>query len=139
MRKSNTLYGALAIMAALLVLGGVVLFYVAYRGVQMLKREAARASTVVVGDAAAVAGKSDYLGTWTGGGVTLDIQPSGHADYSRKEAHESEELHGAVSFDGSDIVIDVLVTKKHLHVDKPPRFDGTRWVMTVDGVDLERP
>ena len=126
-------------MAAFLVLGGIVLFYVAYRGVQMLKHEAAHAAAVMTGDAATLAGKSDYIGSWSGGGMTLDIQPSGHADYERKEPNQSEALHGAISFDGGDVVIDVLVTKKRLHIDKPPHLVGTRWSMTLDGVELERP
>lgn len=136
--KSNVLYAALAVMAAFLVLGGVVLFWVAYRGVQMLKSEASHAATVIGGDAAALVGKSDYVGHWSGGGITLDVLSSGHVDYERKEPNESEALHGAVSFDGGDMVIDVLVTKKRLHVDKPPHPTATGWAMTLDGVELER-
>jgi hypothetical protein len=137
--KSTALYAVLAVMAAFLVLGGVVLFYIAYRGVQMLKTEASHAATVIGGDAASLAGKGDYVGNWSGGGIKLDILSSGHADYERKEAHESEALHGSVSFDGGDMVIDVLVTKKRLHVDKPPHRTATGWAMTLDGVELERP
>ena len=137
--KSNALYAVLAVVAAFLVLGGIALFYVAWRGLQMLRSEAAHAATVMVGDAAALAGKGDYVGSWSGGGVTLDVQPSGHVDYERKEAHESEALHGSLSFDGPDMVIDVLVTKKKLRVDKPPHKTGAGWSMTVDGVELSRP
>ncbi|HSQ63892.1 MAG TPA: hypothetical protein VLM85_11790 [Polyangiaceae bacterium] len=137
--KSNALYAALAVIAALLVLGGLALFYVAWRGVQMLKSEAAHVATVMTGDAAALAGKSDYVGSWSGGGITLDVEPSGHVDYERKEAHQSEDLHGSLSFDGPDMVIDVLVTKKKLHVDKPPHKTSTGWSMTLDGVELSRP
>ncbi len=137
--KSNALYAVLAVVAAFLVLGGIALFYVAWRGVQMLKSEAGHAATVMMGDAAALAGRSDYVGSWSGGGMTLDVQPSGHVDYERKETHESEALHGSLSFDGPDMVIDVLVTKKKLHVDKPPHKTATGWSMTVDGVELSRP
>ena len=137
-KKSNTLYTVLAVMAALLVLGGVALFWVAYRGVQMLQKEAAHAATVIGGDAAAMVGHADWVGTWEGGGKTLDIGPTGTAKYTEKTPGSSEELNGSVSFDGGDMIIDVLVMKKKLHIDRPPHLDGATWKATLDGVEVER-
>ena len=137
-KKSNTLYTVLAVMAALLVLGGVALFWIAYRGVQMLQKEAAHAGTVMMGDAASLVGHADWVGTWEGGGKTLDVGPNGTAKYKEKTPSSSEELNGSVSFDGGDMIIDVLVMKKKLHIDKAPHLDGTTWKATVDGVELER-
>ena len=137
-KKSNTLYTVLAVMAALLVLGGVVLFWVAYRGIQMLQKEAAHAGAVMIGDASTLVGHTDWVGTWEGGGKTLSIGPTGTAKYQEKTKGSSEELNGAVSFDGADMVIDVLVMKKHMHIDKPPHLDGATWKATLDGVEVER-
>ncbi|HEX4512729.1 MAG TPA: hypothetical protein VGH87_12645 [Polyangiaceae bacterium] len=137
-KKSNALYTVLAVTAALLVLGGVGLFWIAFRGIQMLQHEAAHASTVMMGDASSLAGKADWIGTWEGGGKTLRIDPSGTAQYEEKSANSSEKLDGSVSFDGADMVIDVLVMKKRMHVDKPPHLDGTTWKATLDGVEVER-
>ena len=137
-RKSNALSAVLAVMAALLVLCGVVLFWVAWRGVQILRRQADHVTTVMTGDASVLAGKTEYVGTWTSKHETLTIGPNGHADWSHAEPGSSEEMHGSLSFDGSDLVIDILVTKKHMHIDRPPHLDGTVWKMTLDGEELER-
>jgi len=137
-KKSNALYTVLAVMAALLVVGGLGLFWIAYRGIQMLQKEAAHAATVIGGDASAMIGHGDWVGTWEGGGKTLNIGPTGTCEYEEKSAHGSEKLNGSVGFDGSDMVIDVLVMKKRMHVDKPPHLAGTTWKATLDGVELER-
>jgi hypothetical protein len=136
--KKSTFGTVLAVMAALLVIGSAVLFWVAWKGVQLLRREAAHAGTVMLGDAGALAGKSDYVGTWEGGDVKMTIEPTGHVDWAMKSAHESEELHGSVGFDGGNLVVDAFVIKKKFHIDKPPHVDGTRTVMTLDGTELER-
>jgi hypothetical protein len=137
-KKSNTLYTVLAVMAALLVVGGIALFWIAYRGIQMLQKEAAHAATVIGGDAASLAGNTDWIGTWTGGGKTLTIGPTGTCEYEEKSPGSSEKYNGSVSFDGADMVIDVLVMKKRMHVDKPPHLVGTTWKATLDGVEVER-
>ena len=137
-KKSKTLFTVLAVMAVLLVLGGVALFWIAYRGVQMLQKEAAHAGTVMMGDAASLAGHADWVGTWEGGGKTLDIGPNGTAKYNEKTPGSSEELNGSVSFDGGDMIIDVLVMKKKMHIDKPPHLAGGTWKATLDGVEIER-
>ncbi len=136
--KKSTLTTVLAVIAALLVIGSALLFWIAWKGVQMLRREAAHVGTVMLGDAGALVGKSEYVGTWEGGGVKMTIEPTGHVDYAMKSAHESEELHGSLGFEAGDLVIDVLVMKKHFHIDKAPHVDGSRTVMTLDGTELER-
>jgi len=139
---NNTLSAVLALAAALLVLSGVGFFWVAWKGIQILKQEAAHAAahaaTVAFGDASVLVGKSDYIGSWEGGTIKMTIDSSGHVDYARKDPGSSEELNGALSFDGADLVIDVLVMQKHLHIDTPPHLDGSRWLMELDGVELER-
>jgi len=137
-KKSNGLYTALAVIAALLVLGGLGLFWIAYRGVQMLQKEAAHAATVIGGDASAMVGHGDWVGTWEGGGKTLYIGPTGIAEYEEKSPNSSEKFNGSVSFDGGDMIIDVLVTKKKMHIDKPPHHVGGTWMATLDGVELAR-
>ena len=139
MAKSKSSLGAvLAVMAALLVVSGLGLFWVAWRGVQMLKKEASHAESVMLGDAASLAGHSDWIGTWEGGGSKLEIDAVGHAVFERTTPNSNEKLNGVVAFDGSDVVIDAFVMKKHLRIDKAPHLDGSRMVMTLDGVELER-
>jgi hypothetical protein len=137
-KSGGALATVLAIIAVFLVLGGLGLFWVAFRGVQMLKREASHAATVMTGDASVLVGKTDYVGTWTGGHETLTIDANGHVDWSKKEPGSSEEMHGSLGFDGSDLVIDVLVTKKRMHIDRPPHSVGSQMAMTLDGVELRR-
>lgn len=138
MAKSKPLGSALAIMALLLVVSGAGLFWIAWRGVKMLRQEAAHAGDSMLGDASALAGKTDWIGRWEGGPLKLDVDPSGHVLFEKNTPGSSEKLNGALAFEGSDVVIDVVVMKKHLHVDKPPHRDGSRMVMTLDGVELER-
>src|SRR5579862_2807129 len=126
-KKSNALYTVLAVTAALLVVGGIGLFWIAFRGIQMLQHEASHASTVMLGDASSLAGHTDWIGSWEGGGKTIRIDASGTVEYEEKSRNGSEKLNGSVSFDGATMVIDVLVTKKRLHVDTPPHLDGTTW------------
>jgi len=138
-KKSNSsLFMVLAMVAMMLVVGGLVLFWVAYRGIQMLQKEAAHAATVIGGDASAMVGHGDWVGTWEGGGKTLEIGPTGTAVYEEKTANSSEKLNGSVGFDGGDMVIDVLVMKKRMHIDAPPHLAGTTWKATLDGVEVER-
>ncbi len=137
-KSSQTLYAVVAVMAALLVLGGVGLMWMGWRAVQLVKQEAAHAGSVMLGDASVLVGKSDYVGTWTGRETTMRIEPTGQVEWSHKDAHSSEKLNGSISFDGSDLVIDVLVMKKHLRIDKAPHVDGSRTVMTLDGEELDR-
>lgn len=137
-KKSRALYTVLAVTAALLVIGGAGLFWIAYRGIQMLNREASHAASVLGGDASAMVGHGDWAGTWEGGGKTLDIGPTGTCKYEEKSPGSSESFNGSVTFDGSDMVIDVLVMKKHLHIDKPPHLDGTTWKATLDGVEVTK-
>jgi hypothetical protein len=136
-KKSNALYTVLAIIAALLVVGGLGLFWIAYRGVQMLQKEASHAAGLIT-DASAMVGHGDWVGTWTGGGKTLEITATGSCVYEEKTANSSEKFNGWVTFDGADLVVDVIVMKKQMHVDKAPHLDGTTWKATLDGVELER-
>lgn len=136
--KKSSLFTVLAIVGAFLVVGGLALFWIAFKGVQMLQKEAAHAASVALGDAAALAGKGDWIGRWEGGGKTFSIGPTGSIEYEEKTPNSSEKFNGSVSFDGADMVIDVLVMKKRLHVDKSPHLDGATWKATLDGVEVER-
>jgi hypothetical protein len=136
-KKSNTLYTVLAVMAALLVVGGLGLFWIAYRGIQMLQKEASHAAGLI-SDASAMVGRADWVGTWQGGGKTLDITATGSCTYEEKSPGSTEKFNGWVTFDGADMVVDVIVMKKHMHIDKPPHLDGATWKATIDGVELER-
>lgn len=136
MAKKSTLSTALSVMAALLVIGGVGLVWVAWRGVRMLRSEASNAATVATGSSAALAGKTDWIGTWAGGFETLDVEAGGHADFTEQRAGSQTELHGTIGFDKDDVIVDALVTKKKMHIDAPPHLDRGRMVMTLDGVEL---
>ncbi len=137
-KTKSSLSTWLAVMALLLVVGAAGLFWIAWRGVQMLREQASHAGTVMLGDASVLAGKTDWIGRWEGGPLKLDIDPSGSVVFEKVTPGSSEKLNGSLSFEGSDVVIDVFVMKKHLRIDKPPHLDGSRMVMTLDGVELER-
>ena len=137
-QKSKALNATLSVMAALLVLGGAALFWVAWRGIQVLKGEASHAASVATGNPAALTGKTDYVGTWTDGFRTLTIRPDATADYGEVRSGSKTELHGSVAFEKDSLVVDALVTKKRLHIDTPPHPAGTRMVMTLDGAELAR-
>ncbi len=137
-KQSKALNATLSVMAALLVLGGVALFWVAWRGIQVLKGEASHAASVATGNPAALAGKADWVGTWTDGFRTLTIRPDGTADYGEVRSGSKTEMHGSVAFEKDTLVVDALVTKKRLHIDSPPHPSGTRMVMTLDGAELAR-
>jgi hypothetical protein len=136
-KKSSSLYAVLAVIAGLLVVGGLGLFWIAYRGVQMLQKEASHAARLMT-DASAMAAHGDWVGTWTGGGKTLLITVTGSCEYEEKTAGSSEKFNGWVTFDGADIVVDVIVMKKRMRIDKPPHLDGSTWKATLDGVEVER-
>ncbi|HEY1954185.1 MAG TPA: hypothetical protein VGH28_01195 [Polyangiaceae bacterium] len=139
MAKKSTLNAALAVMALLLIVGGVGLFWVAWRGVRVLQKEAVSGAASATGTAATLAGKTDYVGTWTNGFETLTIDPSGQGDWSETRSGAKTDVHGTVSFGKNEIVLDAVVTKKKLHLDTPPHANknGTN-AMTVDGVELEK-
>ncbi len=82
--------------------------------------------------------RSEYAGEWEGGGVTLSVgrnisfaQSSGGATnltYSGPLDH----------FDGDDIVMNIMIGKFTLAVQKPPANVGGVWKMTVNGVEVTR-
>ncbi len=137
---NNKLYAVMAIMAATLVLSGVVLFYVAYRGIRALQSgaRAAASHAAAMADASIPPGKMDYVGEWTGPHTTLVIR-RGSIDYTHAKGGAKESYKGALlGFAGDDIVINLLVHEKRLKVTDPPHLDGSEWVMTVDGERLVR-
>lgn len=137
-KSGGALAAVISVIAVFFLVGLIGLFWVVWRGVAMLKSGASHAVTVMVGDASALAGRSDYIGTWKGSGQTLTIQSTGQAEWSKVVPGSSEKWNGSVSFDGDFLVVDILVTTKRMHIDAPPHPDGTRTVMTLDGVELEK-
>jgi hypothetical protein len=77
----------------------------------------------------------DYVGTWTNGGVTLIIQPTGTVNYSSEGGTTSTSYDGPVS-DWSNQRMDFLIGGAT--IDVAPHDDGGTWKMTVDGVELTR-
>lgn len=113
--------GLLAIVALVLVVGGVGLLWAGYRGVETLRGSSSR------GDGAA------YVGTWTGDGETLTFGANGHVDLVRS-GPQANEVHGPSRVDGTSLVVD----GKRLRIDAPPHEAGAKTTMTLDGVVLEK-
>lgn len=137
-QKSKALTRVLTIMALLLIAGGVGLFWVGWRGVKILQSSADQAPSSLGGSSAALAGKQDFVGTWTGGHETLTIDPNGQADWVLDVPGSKQSMHGFVSFGKDSLVIDAIVTKKTMHIDKPPHVVAGRTLMDLDSMELEK-
>lgn len=138
LKPSKSMGTALTVMATLLIVSGFGLFWVAWRGIDMLRHEGTRAASAAAGNSAALAGKTDYIGTWTGGHETLTIDPNGHADWSETRTGSTESMHGTVTFEKDTLVVDAIITKKSMHIDRAPHQDGKRVLMTLDSAELEK-
>jgi hypothetical protein len=114
-----------------------------------LPRLASLALVVSVGSLLACSGlsgtpvpqsKLDYVGTWTGGPVTLTIEAAGVGHYEKKGGAATTEINAPITAwtaTGFDAGIGP-VTTSFVVSDPPHPVDGT-WTMTVDGQVLTRP
>ena len=84
--------------------------------------------------------KVDYVGTWTGGPVTLTIEQAGFVQYKKVEGATSSEINAPITawhstgFDAGMGPVSTTFT-----VNDEPHPENGVWTMTVDGQILTRP
>lgn len=85
------------------------------------------------------AAKAAYVGEWLGEKMRLNIRPDGHVEYKRdrpgKNLSLTVDLQG---FNGDNFDVGTSLIRSTFVVSKPPHREGSKWKMTVDGVELTR-
>ena len=83
--------------------------------------------------------KLEYAGEWRGTATRLVITPAGYCEYKRVKDSGSVEINAPIKhFEGDNFVVGVGVFTTTFVVSKPPRLEGGKWKMTVDGIELTR-
>jgi hypothetical protein len=80
--------------------------------------------------------KTDYIGSWTGEGISLRIEGDGWVHLTRRES-EGKPPHffdRIIRFEGADFV----TIGGTFRVTQPPQRKGDRWVMIVDDIEVSR-
>jgi hypothetical protein len=96
-------------------------------------------SATACGNIAVPADRQDYVGVWTGGGMTLAIAPNGRVEYERQRGASSTSISAPLRrFEGDDLVVGIPLFSTRFDVQRPPRLDSLGWSMVVDGVELHR-
>lgn len=85
------------------------------------------------------ADRLDYVGNWQGKDMQLSLSREGKVKYKLdrpgKQVDLSLDLQG---FKGKDFEAGAFFLTTTFVVGKPPRREGGKWKMTVDGVELTR-
>lgn len=76
----------------------------------------------------------DYVGTWTGPGVTLEVKADGMVEYSTSSGGNFQYSGPVSSWDGGKMTY----LFGDSTIDAPPAAAEGTWTMTVDGVKLTR-
>lgn len=86
------------------------------------------------------ADKQAYVGGWSGDGAMLNISPDGRVTWETTEGATTKSIKNAPiqRFIGDDFEVGVAFFSTRFTVQSPPRFDGVRWTMTVEGKRLSR-
>lgn len=87
--------------------------------------------------------KADYVGRWIGESaelrVDLQIHQEGRIDYRKVEGRSTTTINAPIkAFRGNDFIVGVGPIETTFVVATPPRREGERWQMTVDGLELVR-
>ncbi len=83
--------------------------------------------------------KANYVGNWSGLGVTLLITQEGRLVYQKVSGNTSSKLDVPLKeFEGNNFIAGVGPMNTTFVVSAPPHLDGETWKMTVDGVELTR-
>ena len=83
--------------------------------------------------------KAAYVGTWEGPGMQLTIRADGMVSYRREVGSGSRRLEAPIrAFSGHDFEVGLGSLTTTFEVSDPPHERDGTWLMTVDGVDLER-
>ena len=85
------------------------------------------------------AAKAAYVGAWRAESMQLLITPDGYVRYERRKGSGRTSINAPIQrFDGDNFVVGVGFMHTTFVVTRPPHLEGSRWKMTVDGVELVR-
>lgn len=84
--------------------------------------------------------KNDYIGTWTGPSVFLQITPEAKLNYKKQEGSSTTSLNVPItSFEGDNFTAGVMGMETTFVVSQPPTLENNGMVfMVVDGNKLFR-
>ncbi len=83
--------------------------------------------------------KQLYIGHWNNAEVSLRIDSNGTVAYERSSSIGHTTINGPIQeFRGDDFVVGLPLLNTTFEVSSPPWFEGRRWRMVVDGVELVR-
>ena len=83
--------------------------------------------------------KVAYVGAWKAERVQLVITADGYVRYERLSGNARTSINAPIQrFDGDNFVVGVGLLRTTFVVSRPPHHEGSRWKMTVDGVELVR-
>lgn len=83
--------------------------------------------------------RAAYVGVWEGPDVFLEITADGRVSYERRRGSGNVSIQAPIRrFEGDDFVVGFGPFSTTFKVSAPPRLDGNRWTMVVDGVPLRR-
>jgi len=85
------------------------------------------------------ADRQDYVGTWSGGGISLVILANGRVEYERRRGASTTSISAPLRrFEGDDLVVGIPMFSTRFDVQRRPQLDSLGWSMVVDGVELHR-
>lgn len=85
------------------------------------------------------ADKMAYVGNWQGKDMQLSLSKEGKIQYKRGKPNSQVDLSiDLQGFNGDNFEAGVSFVTTTFVVSKPPRREGGKWKMTVDGVELTR-
>lgn len=85
------------------------------------------------------AGRSAYVGAWTGPGIVLVISQEGRVVYRQGTGTFRKKISAPLKeFQGDNFIVGVGPAETTFVVTAPPRQVAGVWRMTVDGVELTR-
>ncbi len=100
---------------------------------------AALAALLAACGAPVPAAKAAYVGAWRSDRMQLLITADGYVRYERRNGNGRTSINAPIQrFDGDNFVVGVGFMHTTFVVSRPPHRDGSRWKMTVDGVELVR-
>jgi hypothetical protein len=83
--------------------------------------------------------KSDYVGEWQHPTMYLLITQDGSVKYKRLGGDATKSVEAPLkAFNGDNFTVGIGPMKTTFVVSEPPRQEGEKWVMVVDGVQLTR-
>jgi len=83
--------------------------------------------------------KLEYVGDWQSKEMRLLILADGTVAYKRLKGGGSTSINGPIKeFRGDDFVVGILFMTTTFDVSIPPKEEGGKWFMTVDGAKLTR-